>query len=113
MDETDPASRAAVAIANYLVENQPFAAENPPRLRRYEIAETVVLDASTRRHLELHENSEDRGRAGTLIAELDKSTCALGARRLAHWLSYPLLRAAEIGFPGKRVPARPLAAKSH
>jgi len=96
MDETDPASRAAVAIANYLVENQPFAAENPPRLRRYEVAETVVLDASTRRHLELHENSEDRGRAGTLIAELDQSTCALGARRLAHWLSYPLLRAAEI-----------------
>ncbi len=96
MDQTDPASRAAVAIANYLVENQPFAAESPPRLRRYEIAETVVLDASTRRHLELHENSEDRGRAGTLLAELDQSTCALGARRLAHWLSYPLLRVAEI-----------------
>ncbi|CAN0356503.1 unnamed protein product, partial [Discosporangium mesarthrocarpum] len=96
MGRTDPASRAAVAIANYLSENQPFAAENPPRLRRYEIAETVVLDASTRRHLELHENSEDRGRTGTLVAELDQSACALGARRLAHWLSYPLLSIREI-----------------
>ena len=96
MGQTDPASRAAVAIANYLTENQPFAAENPPRLRRYEIAETVVLDASTRRHLELHENSEDRGRAGTLISELDHSACALGARRLAYWLSYPLLSTREI-----------------
>ena len=96
MGAPDPASRAAVAIANYLTENQPFAAENPPRLRRYEIAETVVLDASTRRHLELHENSEDRGRTGTLVAELDLSACALGARRLAHWLSYPLLSTREI-----------------
>jgi DNA mismatch repair protein MutS len=96
MDAQDPASRAAVAIANYLAENQPFAVENPPRLRRYEIADTVVLDASTRRHLELHENSEDRGRSGTLISELDATSCALGARRLSHWLSYPLLSPAEI-----------------
>lgn len=87
----DDGSAAARAIARYLTENQPFAASNPPRLRRYEIADTVILDASTRRHLELHENSEDRGRQGTLIAELDASRCALGARRLAHWLSYPLL----------------------
>lgn len=92
----DPGSRAAVAVANYLTANQPFAAKNPPRLRRYEIADSVVLDASTRRHLELHENSEDRGRSGTLIAELDETCCALGARRLSHWLSYPLLSPVEI-----------------
>ena len=96
MEASDPASRAAVAVANYLVENQPYSVENPPRLRRYEIADTVVLDAATRRHLELFENSEDRGRSGTLIDELDATTCALGARRLSHWLSYPLLSPAEI-----------------
>lgn len=93
----DPGARAAVAVAHYLAENQPFAAENPPRLRRYEVADTVVLDASTRRHLELHENAEDRGRSGTLIAELDQSSCALGARRLADWLRYPLLSTQAIG----------------
>jgi len=87
----DATSRAAVAVANYLAENQPFAIDNPPRLRRYEVAETVILDPATRRHLELHENSEDRGRSATLIAELDATTCALGARRLSHWLAYPLL----------------------
>ena len=96
MRSSDPGSRAAIAVAHYLTENQPFAAKNPPRLRRYEIADTVVLDASTRRHLELHENSEDRGRAGTLIQELDETSCALGARRLSHWLSYPLLSPLEI-----------------
>ncbi len=88
---SDPASVAAREIARYLIENQPFAASSPPRLRRYEIADSVVLDASTRRHLELHENSEDRGRAGTLLAELDETRSALGARRLSHWLTYPLL----------------------
>jgi DNA mismatch repair protein MutS len=96
MDARDTASRAAIAAANYLAENQPFSVENPPRLRRYEIADTVVLDAATRRHLELHENSEDRGRSGTLLAELDATSCALGARRLSHWLSYPLLSPTDI-----------------
>jgi DNA mismatch repair protein MutS len=96
LDGLDAASRAAISVANYLVENQPFALERPPRLQRYEIADTVILDASTRRHLELHENSEDRGRTGTLIAELDATCCALGARRLSHWLAYPLLSISEI-----------------
>jgi DNA mismatch repair protein MutS len=91
-----PAARAAFAVARYLAENQPFAVGNPPRLRCYEVAHTVVLDAATRRHLELHENSEDRGRSGTLLAELDVTSCALGARRLSHWLAYPLLSTAEI-----------------
>jgi DNA mismatch repair protein MutS len=92
----DPATRAAVAVANYLAANQPFAIENPPRLRCYEVAESVVLDPATRRHLELHENSEDRGRNATLLAELDVTACALGARRLSHWLAYPLLSPAAI-----------------
>lgn len=86
----DAGTRAARAVANYLAENQPFAALRPPALSRYALADTVVLDDATRRHLELFENSEDRGRSGTLIAELDLTACALGARRLARWLAYPL-----------------------
>ena len=96
LEGRDARARAALSVANYLVENQPFALERPPRLERYEIADSVVLDASTRRHLELHENSEDRGRTGTLIAELDATCCALGARRISHWLAYPLLSTTEI-----------------
>jgi len=89
-------ARAALGVAHYLAENQPFAIENPPRLRHYEVSDSVVLDAATQRHLELQENSEDRGRSGTLLAELDLTACALGARRLSQWLSYPLLRPTEI-----------------
>ncbi|MBY0399346.1 DNA mismatch repair protein MutS [Myxococcota bacterium] len=93
----DQGTRAARAVANYLAENQPFAVAQPPLLTRYALADTVVLDTATRRHLELFENGEDRGRAGTLIAELDLSCGALGARRLARWLGYPLRSPRQIG----------------
>ncbi|MFO0687568.1 MAG: DNA mismatch repair protein MutS [Myxococcota bacterium] len=86
----DQGTRAARAVANYLAENQPFAVAQPPVLARYALSDTVILDAATRRHLELFENGEDRGRAGTLIAELDVCSGALGARRLSRWLAYPL-----------------------
>ncbi|MEZ4330618.1 MAG: DNA mismatch repair protein MutS [Myxococcota bacterium] len=93
----DEGTRAARAIAGYLAANQPFAIAQPPRLVRYALADTVVLDAATRRHLELFENGEDRGRVGTLIAEVDLCTGPLGARRLARWLAYPLRSPEAIG----------------
>jgi DNA mismatch repair protein MutS len=82
--------RAASALLVYLGENQPFALEQLPRLRHYELGESVTLDASTREHLELFRNSEDGGRRGTLIETLDRTRTPLGARRLARWLAYPL-----------------------
>ena len=82
--------RAASALLVYLGANQPFALEQLPRLRHYELGESVTLDASTRDHLELFRNSEDGGRRGTLIETLDRTRTPLGARRLARWVAYPL-----------------------
>ncbi len=90
-------ARAAAALLGYLVENQPFALAQIPRLRSYALAETMVLDAATRAHLELFENAIDRGRRGTLIEQVDATVTALGARRLARWLAYPLLDPDRIG----------------
>jgi DNA mismatch repair protein MutS len=56
----------------------------------------MVLDASTCTHLELFENNMDRGREGTVVDLLDASVTSLGARRIAQWLRYPLLRSREI-----------------
>ena len=86
-----PTMCAAAAVLAYLGANQPAAMGHVPRLRTYELGESMVLDAATRSHLELFENSEDRGRAGTLFAQLDVAACALGSRRLARWLRYPLI----------------------
>ena len=93
---SDPAIRAAAALLAYVSENQPFALSHTNRLRRYRLADTMILDAATRAHLELFCNGEDGGRARTLISRIDVSMTPLGARRLARWLAYPLVDPAAI-----------------
>ncbi len=91
-----PEDRAAASLIHYLGVNQPSALSHVPRLRCYHLGDTMVLDESTRTHLEIFENNVDRGRDATLLALLDSSVTALGARRIAQWLRYPLLRPREI-----------------
>ena len=93
---SDPATRAAAALLAYVSENQPFALSHSDRLRNYRLADTMIIDAATRAHLELFFNSEDGGRARTLISRIDVSMTPLGARRLARWLAYPLVDPAAI-----------------
>jgi DNA mismatch repair protein MutS len=93
---SDPATRAAAALLAYVSNNQPFALSHTDRLRSYRLADTMILDAATRAHLELFCNSEDGGRARTLISRIDVSMTPLGARRLARWLAYPLVDPAAI-----------------
>lgn len=93
---SDPATRAAAALLAYVSENQPFALSHTDRLRSYRLADTMILDAATRAHLELFSNGEDGSRARTLISRIDVSMTPLGARRLARWLAYPLVDPAAI-----------------
>lgn len=90
------AQRAAAAVIAFVAENQPFATERLARLREYKLTDAMVLDAATRAHLELFENSEDHSRQGTLIDCIDETVTPVGARRLARWLAYPLLDRAAI-----------------
>ncbi|MBW2714534.1 MAG: DNA mismatch repair protein MutS, partial [Deltaproteobacteria bacterium] len=87
----DPATRAAAALLSYVSDKQPFALSQTNRLRNYRLADTMIVDAATRAHLELFVNSEDGTRARTLISRIDASMTPLGARRLARWLAYPLV----------------------
>src|SRR6202040_3839824 len=59
-----------------------------PRL--YRIAEYMVVDETTRRHLELIA-STDGARKGSLLSILDETLTAVGARTLCNWIIYPLL----------------------
>lgn len=94
--DTGAAARSAAALVAYLAANQPFSVPLLARLRRYRLADAMVLDAATTVHLELFRNSEDGTRSRTLLDRLDRSATPLGARRLARWLAYPLLDPAEI-----------------
>jgi DNA mismatch repair protein MutS len=93
---TDPGSRAAAALLAYLGANQPFALTQVSRLRDYRLADSMVLDAVTRRNLELFRSMEDGSRRYTLVERLDRTTTPLGARRLARWIAYPLIEPAGI-----------------
>jgi DNA mismatch repair protein MutS len=59
-------------------------------LRLYRAAEYMMVDETSRRHLELVVSS-DGTRNGTLLAVLDETATPVGARTLANWIVYPLL----------------------
>ena len=62
----------------------------------YEAGSFLVVDATTRRNLELVESVEG-GRAGSLLAAADRSVTAMGRRRARDWLCRPLSSLAAIG----------------
>ncbi|MBO9997464.1 MAG: DNA mismatch repair protein MutS [Cyanobacteria bacterium SID2] len=61
------------------------------RLKTYAIADYLVLDAQTRRNLEILETVRDGTRQGSLLWALDRTRTAMGARALRRWLLQPLL----------------------
>jgi len=92
----DPATAAAAAAVRYVEDNfgRDLAHLSPPVL--YRAAEYMMVDETTRRHLELVA-STDGSRRGSLLSILDETITAAGARTLASWIVYPLLALDEIG----------------
>ncbi|HKN01957.1 MAG TPA: DNA mismatch repair protein MutS [Candidatus Binataceae bacterium] len=87
---------AAASALRYVEENfgRDLAHLSAPTL--YRAAEYMMVDETTRRHLELIASS-DGSRRGSLLAVLDETITATGARTLANWIVYPLLALDEIG----------------
>ena len=50
----------------------------------------MVLDAATRRNLELTQRAKDGKRTGSLISIIDKSVTSIGARTIKRWIEQPL-----------------------
>jgi DNA mismatch repair protein MutS len=87
---------AATAALRYVEENfgRDLAHLNAPVF--YRAAAYMMVDETTRRHLELVAAS-DGSRRGSLLSILDETVTAAGARTLATWITYPLLALDEIG----------------
>jgi DNA mismatch repair protein MutS len=85
-----PLATAAGAALIYVEENfgRDLAHLSPPAL--YHAAEYMIVDETTRRHLELIA-STDGGRRGSLLSVLDETVTAAGVRALSNWILYPLL----------------------
>jgi DNA mismatch repair protein MutS len=90
-DSLEPAFAAAAAAAlTYLEQNFGFdlAHLRPPR--PYRAAEYMLVDETSRQHLELI-SSSDGTRQGSLLSVLDETLTAGGARTLSNWIVYPLM----------------------
>jgi DNA mismatch repair protein MutS len=92
----DAALRAAAALWMTAAECQRAALESVDTLRRYRASERMILDPSTRGHLELVRNARDGSLRGTLLEVLDRTRTPMGRRLLTQRIGEPLLDAAAI-----------------
>jgi len=83
--------RAAGGILQYLQETQPAALSLLTTLSTYSLSEFMVLDAATRRNLELTETIRSGEVQGSLLGVLDHTVTPMGKRLMRQWVSMPLL----------------------
>jgi DNA mismatch repair protein MutS len=87
---------AAGAVLRYVRETQKRDLTHVTELRTRGEADHLVVDALTRRNLELVENLADGGRRGSLLDVLDLTRTAMGSRLLRDFILRPLVRLEEI-----------------
>jgi len=96
------AVRTAGAILAYLEDTQRQSLKLLNAVSTYTLDEFMVLDAETRRNLELTETIRGRKTTGSLLAILDYTKTPMGGRLLHKWVSEPLL---DVALIGKRLDA--------
>src|SRR3984957_15320393 len=89
VDELPLAIRAAGALLQYVRDTQKSALPHITSMRVEERADSLGLDAATRRNLEL-DSSLAGNDAATLFAVLDCSVTSMGSRALRRWLNRPI-----------------------
>lgn len=90
------AVRAAGAALQYLQQVQKGLVGQLKGLSTYHVANYMLLDAATRRNLELTESIRSGARQGSLLNVLDKTVTPMGGRMLRRWLNQPLLDIQEL-----------------
>jgi DNA mismatch repair protein MutS len=89
-DELPLAIPAAGALLQYVRDTQKSALPHIRALTVEERSDALILDAATRRNLELDASLTGREDA-TLLAVIDSCVTAMGSRALRRWLNRPLL----------------------
>ena len=90
------ATQVAGVIVQYLKETQPSSLPLLDHVATYSINEFMMLDASTRRNLELTETIRRGETQGSLLSILDRTITPMGRRLIRQWVSKPLLDIPEI-----------------
>ncbi len=85
------AARAVGALLKYLQETQKGLAQVRFSFSTYSLNDFMVLDAETRRNLELTETLRENKTEGSLLGVLDRTKTPMGKRMLRAWVNKPLL----------------------
>jgi DNA mismatch repair protein MutS len=80
---------AAGCVMQYVKDTQRSALPHINAIQLETTGDTVMMDAATRRNLELTQNLSG-GRENTLASVLDKTVTAMGSRLLQRWIHRPL-----------------------
>jgi len=96
-DEQPLIQSAAGAIIQYLKLTQRMALPHIHTLKREHVRQTIILDAASRRNLEINRNLGG-GEEHTLYSVLNNCQTAMGSRLLKRWLSQPLTDTTRIGL---------------
>ncbi len=104
--------RAAGGLLRYLDDTQPGGAIPLELPTTWHAGDQLVLDAQTRRNLELTRTQMGGGVHGSLLWALDRTMTAMGGRCLRRWIEAPLVDRAAITARqdgvGELVAGRPL-----
>jgi DNA mismatch repair protein MutS len=82
--------RAAGALLAYVWETLKGNMPKFDRIETYELSQYMILDASTRKNLELVETLREKNKYGSLLWAIDKTKTNMGARLLKNWICQPL-----------------------
>ena len=80
---------AGGALVRYLRDTQKADLAHVRSVRLRQVADGLLIDPTTLKHLEVVESMEG-GRAGTLLDEIDRTVTPMGGRLLRGWLLRPL-----------------------
>lgn len=84
------------AIVAYIWETMKDGFPKFDRIEPYELSEYVMIDANSRKNLELIETLREKNKYGSLLWSIDKTKTNMGARLLKSWICQPLKTLSEI-----------------
>jgi DNA mismatch repair protein MutS len=82
---------ASGILIDYLQRTQKRSLEHINHIDFYGHQDTMLLDANTRKNLELTQSMQHKGKKGSLLWVLDKTITAMGGRMLRKWIEEPLI----------------------
>ncbi len=92
LDERSLSTAVAGALLHYLISTQKNSLSHIKKITHRHNQETMLLDFTTIRNLELLGNIRDGSLKGSLLSVLDHTMTAMGARLLRRWIKQPLLQ---------------------